>query len=445
MKVSHSLSKLQRVASTAEFAKVTDCFAKALLHDVEFRLNEQSLELFSSFLADEALTSWGHVTNMLLDCDPDLEEDGLVALLKELELRGVHPKTMAFTANSSVSCTALKMLKRFLRKHGHKLKTVVVPTYYDGDLDGILGAHASLLRRPWTLHDVRDAQQVRRIHEHNDFTFSSTPHSVFDLYHQAVVIEHTGQFHMSARLRRASGVSNLIGHDLQLLTHAMAPADVCRGFLTGSEVRELVLIGQEHCEKPTLGPILSGLRHRSLLTPNLCLSRIDLTVYGGELATAKKRDRPRHLSIESLKHVNLNDCDGISAFLAGLEVHGADLETFVFSCTESEVSEADEDSVVGFVRSLGNLRSLHLRYTPQQTSPLLQARTLARMKSQRDTVHHEIQTQQTKKTITKTLAMSRDTASSQSYDCLARPQSIPFAASHSPNTQGGDSKMRTSF
>ena len=110
---------------------------------------------------------------VLFHYDPKLKQVWLPSLLNEFDLRQATPRTVSFAEKTTVSFLALTDLVKILGVHKNTLKTVVVPTYYDVDLDSISGRDSELLQYPWTFCSTRSRRDIERINKHNRHSVSS--------------------------------------------------------------------------------------------------------------------------------------------------------------------------------------------------------------------------------------------------------------------------------
>lgn len=357
--------------------EAADSFSRALFRNVEFRVDTWSLAQFKPMFADKlVITSWKHIDRVLFHCDYTLDDDWLLPLLDEFDMRQATPRAISFTESTKVSFRALTDLTKILKDHKSTLKTIVVPACYDGNIADISGAWADMLQVPWTFHSPRRRNLRDRNDDHNDYALTSTPESVYDAGHQPVVVEHTGCFNIVAELLKIGPGPLPVIDELVLLTHVMEPADLCRDILSGNRIYELSLLGQPHRDQPTLSPILFGFRHTPFLITRLHLSRIGLASYGQDLIFGIKRRYHHVLPGSSLKYLNINNCVGATVFFKGLKTKGVDLETLIFTETqgltpihnERLLDWEEENDVVDFVRSLRSLKKLSLNYTLQPST-----------------------------------------------------------------------------
>jgi len=226
--------------------EAADFFSRALFRNVTFRVDMYSLGWFKiMFMGQTLKTSWKHIDCVLFHCDNDLDDDWLLPLLDEFDMRQATPRTISFTESTKVSFRALTDLFKILKDRRTTLKMIVVPEYDDGDIQVISGAWSDVLQVPWTFHNTRRKELVDRIDNHNVYAMISTPKSVYEDRHQPVVIEHTGQFHIVATARKIVRGPAPVDGAIEVLTHAMALADLCRDILSGHEIHELSLLGQQ--------------------------------------------------------------------------------------------------------------------------------------------------------------------------------------------------------
>jgi hypothetical protein len=104
----------------------------------------------------------------------------------------------------------------------------------------------------------------------------------------------------------------------------------------------------------------------------LRFSFADLAQYGKKMSSNKAEERPQDFSLGSLELLQLYDCDRNSEFMDGLRSYTINIETFLFSVHDRDLTKKEEESLVNLVRSASKLEALSLSYTPPpiQLAPL---------------------------------------------------------------------------
>lgn len=272
---------------------------------------------------------------------------------------------VSFIAGSLVDNATLLVLEKFFRRHMTSLEAIVIPSYDDGPI-----------HNAWAFHHPKNKAEVKEIDHQNMIVASSNP-SIGLPGHQSYILEQTGDFELRVTKRRPdlpesskNKQSNSISTKLDVLVHSWAPANLCRKMVAEDNryrVRDLSItsLRQDPRIRMSIGPITEGLGwSQPVSLDELRLNFVNCVEYGRAMISSEMNERPRIVNMETIKLLQLYECDGNVELIKGICEGSVNVETFLFSVKDGAIHDAEEDALVQFVQSAKSLRTLSLAYMP---------------------------------------------------------------------------------
>ncbi|KAI4633144.1 hypothetical protein J4E80_000507 [Alternaria sp. BMP 0032] len=340
-------------------------FLKTLYKTVFFSLHPQDVHTFDGLVEGSTTANFSAIRNVLFETFIPTNEIFVRLLQGFRKGSDSNVRIVSFTAGSLVDNATLLVLEKFFQRHMTSLEAIVIPSYDDGPI-----------HNAWAFHYPRTKAEVKEIDRQNLIVASSNP-PIGLPGHQSCILEQTGDFELRVTKRRPdlpdsseNKLSKSISTKLDVLVHSWAPANLCRKMVAEDNryrVRDLSItsLRQDPRIRMSIGPIIEGLGwSHPVSLEELRLNFVNCAEYGRAMISSEMNERPRIINMESIKLLQLHECDGNIELIKGICEGSVNVETFLFSVNDGAIHDAEEDALVQFVQSAKNLRTLSLAYIP---------------------------------------------------------------------------------